>query len=94
MNELITGIGLGLGLLYVIGQFNFSAWIEYRRFVDLGLLILLGYLLIEISSNFMAQATTWAAITTSVGLRLMAWRAARKKEKRHDNKRTETTERT
>lgn len=72
MDTVITGLVMGLGMLWVIWPFR-AALLPYRAYIDLGLLVLLVYLIITVRSNMVVGITTYAGFTISGGLRIMNW---------------------
>lgn len=69
LDQLFTGIALGVGILWVLIPFR-DYILPYRKWVDIGLACALIYLLLEVQTNFVMGLTTWAGITISAGLRI------------------------
>ena len=68
---LITGISLGLALLWVLVPFR-DYVLPYRRWVDLLLAAGLIYIVIVVKTNFVVGITTFTGLTISAGLRIWA----------------------
>ena len=71
VTQLITGIGLGFGMFYVITQFGLTEALKWRKYLDLALLLVLMYMFMIVGSGYMAGVITWAGLTISLSLRLI-----------------------
>lgn len=78
IEQMITGILLGCSFVYVILQFEVPLT-EYRRWIDLGLLGILIWVIILVPTNFVVGLTTFTGVTISLILRFVAWTQNRKK---------------
>jgi len=72
INQMITGIVLGLGLFYVLMPFK-AYILPYRKYVDIILACALVYMITVVSTNYVVGLTTYASFTVSLSLRLWAW---------------------
>jgi len=75
--DILTGVALGLGIVYVVSQFGLDMT-TYRKWIDLLMVGILIFLVIEVKTNFVVGLTTWASVTISLSLRLMQWFQNRK----------------
>ena len=70
ISELLTGVAMGIGMFYILTQFGLAEAIKWRKYIDLGLFLLLMWMFLKVGSGYMASITTWAGLTISLALRM------------------------
>lgn len=73
LQEILTGLGMGLGIFYLTTQFGLKEVIQYRKYLDVAIFIFFMWMFMKSSSGYMASVTAWAGITVSAALRITGW---------------------
>lgn len=80
MNEFYLGVGLSLGIYYIVRQLvPLKDLIKYKGYIDLSTFLLCVGLIVTVPTNMVMATTTWTGLSFSVLLLLTKWFTPKRK---------------